>query len=154
MSFYSKSTGGFYTREKHGDEMPEDVVEITTEEHIALLDAEAAGKVIKADADGKPAVVDPAPPTVEQIISSLTGTIQQRLDDFARTRGYDGILSACTYAVSSIQKFQAEGQACVDARDATWGKCYEILAEVKSGKRPMPSLDEIAAELPELVWPT
>lgn len=67
MPFYSKSTGGFYTREKHGDEMPEDVVEITTEEHIKLLDAQSSGKIIKADADGKPIAVDRDPPTTDEL---------------------------------------------------------------------------------------
>lgn len=79
--------------------------------------------------------------------------IQNKLDSFARTRNYDGILSAATYATSSVLKFKAEGQYAVGARDATWAKCYEILAEVEGGTRPMPTLEELMAELPALVWP-
>ena len=41
---------------------------------------------------------------------SIVQATQARLDDFARTRSYDGILSACTYATSTVPKFQAEGQ--------------------------------------------
>ena len=79
---------------------------------------------------------------------------QQRLDDFARTRNYDGILSACTYATSTVPKFQAEGQYAVTARDATWAKLYEMLAEVEAGTRPMPtSFADIEPELPVLTWP-
>lgn len=95
----------------------------------------------------------PPAPTPEQIITQYTEAVQQRLDDFARTRGYDGILSACTYAASTVQKFQIEGQYCVDSRDATWAQCYTILDEVLAGTRPMPTLEELFAELPELVWP-
>lgn len=79
---------------------------------------------------------------------------QARLDDFARTRSYDGILSACTYATSSVPKFQAEGQYCVVARDETWATLYTILAEVEAGVYPMPtSFADIEPELPALVWP-
>ena len=99
--------------------------------------------------------VNPPPPpkTPEEIIAEFTAKIQARLDAFARTRGYDGILSAATYATSTVPKFKAEGQYAVEARDATWAKCYEILAAVEAGSRPMPTLDELLAELPVLTWP-
>ena len=42
----------------------------------------------------------------------------------------------------------------VEARDATWAKGYEILDDVLSGKRPMPTIEEVLAELPPLEWPT
>ena len=90
----------------------------------------------------------------EELKSEIVAATQQRLDDFARTRGYDGILSACTYATSTVPKFQAEGQYCVNARDATWAKLYQILAEVEAGTRPMPSgYADIEPELPVLEWP-
>jgi hypothetical protein len=92
-------------------------------------------------------------PTTEQIIAEFSGAIQRRLDDFASTRGYDGILSACTYATSGNTRFAAEGQYCVTARDATWAKCYEILDAVLAEIRPMPSLEDILLELPVLAWP-
>ena len=80
---------------------------------------------------------------------------QKRLDDFARTRNYDGILSACTYATSTVPKFQSEGQYCVTARDATWATLYQILADIQAGTRPMPTgYDDVAGELPVLTWPT
>ena len=95
----------------------------------------------------------PEPPTPEQLQREFTAAIQQRLDAFAQTRNYDGILSACTYATSTVAKFKAEGQYCVDARDATWSTCYAILGAVQAGTRPMPTLAEIEAELPVLEWP-
>lgn len=97
-----------------------------------------------------------APPvlTQAQIESQFTAAIQQRLDDFARTRNYDGILSACTYATSAVTKFKAEGQACVNLRDATWAAAYRLLADVQASARPMPTcLSDIAADLPALEWP-
>lgn len=64
--FYSASTGGFYSRDIHGANMPADVVEITAEEHAALINGQSAGKVIASDATGRPVLQDPAPPTPEQ----------------------------------------------------------------------------------------
>ena len=150
---YSASTGGFYSREIHGDNMPADVVEITAEEHAALLAGQSAGRVIAADAEGRPVLQDQPPPTSEQIIASFVSAVQRRLDDFAKTRGYDGILSAATYATSTVPKFAGEGQYAVEARDATWAACYQMLDEVQSGHRPMLSIEEVMAELPELKWP-
>ena len=151
--FYSPTTGGFYTREIHGDNIPADAVEITVEEHQALIEGQSMGKVIVADENGRPILQDPPPPTPEQIVAQYTAAVQKHLDDFARTRGYDGILSAATYATSTVPKFAAEGQYAVEARDATWAKCYEVLAAVEAGSSPMPTLDELLAELPVLTWP-
>ncbi len=90
-----------------------------------------------------------------ELQSQIVAATQERLDAFARTRSYDGILSACTYATSTVSTFQAEAQYCVSARDATWAKLYQILAEGEAGVRPVPSCyKNIEPELPQLVWPT
>ena len=68
--FYSKSTGGFYATEIHGKNIPDDAVEITIEEHAALLDGQRQGKLIAADGDGRPRLQDPPPPTTEQLVVS------------------------------------------------------------------------------------
>lgn len=92
--------------------------------------------------------------TEQQVQKEVVYNTQARLDAFAATRNYSGILSACTYASSLVPKFAVEGQYCVRARDATWAKLYEILAEVEAGTRPMPSgYAAIEPELPVLVWP-
>jgi hypothetical protein len=86
--------------------------------------------------------------------ASIIDSTQKRLDSFAQTRGYDGILSACTYANDEVQQFAVEGHYCVASRGATWAKLYEIMAEVEAGTRPVPSsYAEIEPELPALVWP-
>lgn len=87
------------------------------------------------------------------ILSAIVEATQARLDAFARTRNYDGILSLCTYATSPTPKFAIEGQCGVEARDATWAKLYDILAEVQAGTRPMPTgFADVEPELPPLVW--
>ena len=59
--FYSAQTGGFYSAEIHGGSIPDDAVEITTEEHHALLEGQTQGKRIVADANGFPVLTDPEP---------------------------------------------------------------------------------------------
>lgn len=91
---------------------------------------------------------------IEQIKTLIVQQTQHRLDTFAKTRNYDGILSLCTYATSGVPKFQAEGQYGVTSRDATWDKLYTIMSEIEAGTRPMPTgYSEIEGELPVLVWP-
>lgn len=122
-------------------------------------DPEQLGRDIYAQAVsggyGPVAPYAPSQKPPEQIEFEIVTSTQQRLDDFARTRNYDGILSLCTYASSPNPKFQAEGQYGVEARDSTWTKLYEILNEVESGARPMPfEYADIENELPLLVWPS
>lgn len=151
--FYSSQTGGFYDEAIHGENIPADAVEITAEEHAALIDGQSSGKIITADENGVPVLSDPPPPTTEQVIASYTAAVQKHLDDTAKQRGYDGILSACTYATSTNEKFQAEGQAAVVWRDAVWSTCYATLAAVESGAAVMPTIDELMAVLPAIIWP-
>lgn len=91
--------------------------------------------------------------TTEQILAKFTFAIQKHLDDTAKTRGYDSILSACTYANSSIAKFSTEGQACVTWRDRVWDAAYTILTAVKEGTSPMPASNEaLLLMLPAITW--
>jgi hypothetical protein len=88
------------------------------------------------------------------LMLEITNDTQHRLDDFAQGRGYDNMLSACTYASSPTPKFAAEGAYCLQQRDATWAVLYSILAEVEAGTREMPrSFADVEGDLPELVWP-
>jgi hypothetical protein len=83
----------------------------------------------------------------------LTAVIQRRLDEIAAERGYDSILSLCSYATSSVPRFRAEGQAGVDLRDRCWMIGYQVLADVAQGLRDFPSDDEALAMMPAMDWP-
>jgi hypothetical protein len=78
--FYSKSTGGFYDDSIHtAAQIPSDAVAITEVQHQALLTGQSAGKLITADANGNPILVDPpAPPLADVQARSLAA-----LDDAA-----------------------------------------------------------------------
>jgi hypothetical protein len=102
--------------------------------------------------DGEPVPFTPSKPP-EEIKEEILAATQQRLDDFARTRNYDGIMSAATYSTSTVEQFAAEGHRAVELRDQTWATLYQMLAEVQAGTRPMPDgYGEIEPELPALAW--
>lgn len=105
--------------------------------------------------DGQTFTPAPIPvPDAATIQAAIVEATQARLDAFARTRNYDGILSACTYASSVIPKFSAEGQYCVNARDSTWLTLYGIMEAVQTAQRPLPAgFADIESELPALAWP-
>ena len=96
---------------------------------------------------------EPLPPTLEETQAHFSSVLQGYLDSFVKTRNYDNILSAASYATSTNPQFRMEGQYAVEIRDAVWAKGYEILGAVLSGQREMPSLGAVLSELPALQWP-
>ena len=90
-----------------------------------------------------------------QLQVTMTDAVQSALDNFAKTRGYDGIMSACSYSNSTDAQFKLEADYCIQLRDTTWRMGYAILAEVKAGTRPIPSIEELISELPvgSAKWP-
>lgn len=92
--------------------------------------------------------------TIDQVQARITQQVQQRLDNFAKTRNYDNCLSACSYVASTNAKFKNEATYCIELRDQTWLKCVEILNDALAGNRPMPDdISDFESELPALVWP-
>ena len=79
--------------------------------------------------------------------------VQAHMDAECVEHTYDGILSLCTYATSAVPKFSTEAQAGINWRDACWAYTYLQLDEVKAGNRTAPTVDELLAELPAMVWP-
>lgn len=92
----------------------------------------------------------------EQILQIMKNkflqAVQARLDDEARTKGYDSILSACSYA-GAANPFQAESQSFIVWRREVWTCCYTELLKVENGTRPMPTVAEFLAELPNRTEP-
>lgn len=79
MKGYSKSTGGFYSTEIHGEDMPADVVEITEEHYADLLAGQAAGKRIVPGPDGYPVLADQPAPTDEELAAAIRAERNARI---------------------------------------------------------------------------
>ncbi len=92
---------------------------------------------------------EPTLPTLEEIRVALTAAVQWHLDSVAMAWGYDGIWSAVTYADEpAVPQFAAEGAALRAWRSNVWAACYEVLAEVQAETRPVPTEEELLADLP------
>ena len=89
----------------------------------------------------------------EEAMRNTMKAVQRHLDNVARSKGYDNIISLCTYATDSDPIFSAEGQAGVAWRGAVWRYCNTVLAEVEAGTRAQPTVEELIAELPTITWP-
>lgn len=90
----------------------------------------------------------------DRLRAALANSVQRHLDAQAKTRGYDSIFTAVTYAEEpAVSAFQSEGRAFRQWRSLVWAKCYEFLAEVQSGKRDVPTEEELLAALPKIVLP-
>lgn len=77
---YSKSTSGFYDRFINGDNIPADAVDITATEYAALLEGQASGKRIIADAAGRPVLTDRPQPTLAEIKATKWEAIKAERD--------------------------------------------------------------------------
>ena len=79
MKYYSKNTGGFYDDEIHGDDIPADVVEITDDTWMELLNGQAEGKIISADENGYPVLTDLPPLSHEELVQVAENERQRLL---------------------------------------------------------------------------
>ncbi|WIE52399.1 phage tail assembly chaperone [Pseudomonas sp. GM17] len=83
MVFYSAMTGGFY---HSPDGIPPDAVEISDDEYKSLLDGQA-NKLLVANAEGHPVLIDPPPRSPE---SYARAEREWRDDQLTET---DGVVS-------------------------------------------------------------
>lgn len=94
---------------------------------------------------------------IEAAYQLFDSNVEKRLNDFAATRRYASIYTASGARDSQIEKYAAEGAYCFKMWGETYAKCEELLAEympdVLAGKRPIPTWEEIEAQLPVLQWP-
>ena len=63
--YYSKSNQAFFDDQIHS-RLPEDAVEISPEQHAALLVGQSNGQVIMPNKAGQPVLADPAPSHLHQ----------------------------------------------------------------------------------------
>ncbi len=85
--------------------------------------------------------------------TEISNVVKYKLDAFAMEKGYDNILSACSYATSTFPKFADEGNYAAQMRDSTWVAVHEIFQLAEEGLIDYPkSFADIESKLPTLVW--
>lgn len=133
-----------YIKETWDDELQDYVEEVVDEPYPPVIVDDGAVYEWRE--------IIPTPAEIaQQIQTELTNAVQAHLDNTAKQKGYDGILSAASYAALPVgEPFQAEGVAYALWRSAVWVKCYEVLGDVMAGTRGIPTVGELLAELPVL----
>lgn len=151
-------------RYKVGDIVPFEQIEDATD-YVNSIDGCYYLEDYKEDENGNMQLivrqlVFPKPTFEEQVEASykaFDSNVEKRLNDFAATRRYASIYTACNARDSHIEKYAAEGEYCLKMWGETYAKCEELLAEympaVLAGERPIPTWEEVEAHLPALVWP-
>jgi hypothetical protein len=110
-----------------GQEIPEGFERLTQDEFNAWL------------AEQPPMITPEAVPSIED----YQAAIQAMLDAAAKAKGYDDILSACSYA-GAPNYFQGEGKAYVAWRGNVWAYCYTLMASPPEIK---PTVSEFVAQV-------
>ena len=82
----------------------------------------------------------PLPPTPSQaeIVSTYEVAVQASLDAVAASWQYESILSATSYANSTVPKFKSEALALIAWRDQVWAACYSAMADIEAGNMQLP----------------
>jgi hypothetical protein len=89
-----------------------------------------------------------------KLLSEMEGVVEALLDRTAQERKYSNRLSICGYVNSPNEKWKAEAEAFIAWRDLElWPTCYGIMNAVQAQQRPVPTADELLAELPPMAWP-
>lgn len=77
---FSKTTGGFYILEVHGQNIPNDAVEVSDETYADLMRHQAEGKQIIGDSEGNPVAVDQIV-TAEQVLIAKGKSVDYALQE-------------------------------------------------------------------------
>lgn len=79
--------------------------------------------------------------------------VQNQMDAFAKTRGYDDMKSLCNYGASTDPIYLAEGQRGIYLRDTIWRELFGYFEGIVDGTQPIPTeWADIEAHYPALTW--
>ena len=79
-TYYSASTGLFYSSELFGSKLPKDAVAISDQEHQALLNGQGQKRIV-SDGNGKPVLAALEPETLQKLAERKRRELDQARDD-------------------------------------------------------------------------
>ena len=138
--------------------------------------------ILYTTAEGKQAVITPAPgvtpeqaaravpdglewqivdaadipvpePTPAEIIAAYKTAIERYIEAKAGERQYTSGIHAASYVTSTNLLWAAEAQAFIEWRDDVWAHSIALLEEVQGGNLAPPTIEDVLAGLPALIWP-
>lgn len=137
----------FYSDEIHGNQMPEDAIQITEAQWRELIEYPGLRKWN----NGEVVTFERPQPTVT--IADYENAIQNLVDETARERQFRDGVTLASYTASTKPKWAAEAQAFVAWRDNAWFYAYGELAKVQAGQREQPTVEQFLTEISPIAWP-
>ena len=86
------------------------------------------------------------------VLALYVTAITNHLDSVAQTKYYDNRIT-CSVRAAYPGPYQAEGISFGTWMDTCNAAGYQILADYQAGLIPQPTIEELIAGLPEMVWP-
>ena len=121
------------------------------DDSVVLVPHDEAG-IGWAIVDGAP--VAPAPvPAPPPTLADYQRAIEAHVDATAQARSYASAVSCASYATSAHPVWGEEARAFVAWRDAVWEDAFALLADVEAGVSPQPTIADVIAVLPPMIWP-
>ena len=92
--------------------------------------------------------------TFDETKIEYLASISEQLDKIAQIKGYDSIISLCSYKDDPNPKFAAEALAGINYRSAVWSYCTDVLTKVTNNEMEIPTLKDFIDNAPKIQWPT
>lgn len=145
MTTYAQIRNGVVLSHFATERPASDFIDIAHELREAPADVQD-GWVLREDGS-----IGPEIPTADQIAADYTAKLEALFDAKAQERRYDNRLT-CALRAGYAGPFHDEGEAFAQWMDATNAYGYTVMAAVQAGERPLPTWEELAAELPAAPW--
>ena len=88
------------------------------------------------------------------IQSELCGPqIQDLIELTAKNKGFVDAVTCASYINSTNTTWHSDASCFISWRDATWNYAYTLYATLSGNDEPIPSIEEVIAGVPAIVWP-
>ncbi|MEN4917583.1 hypothetical protein ABE485_02840 [Achromobacter spanius] len=154
LFFFSNETKGFYVKEIHGENIPDDAVQLKEGQHERAMSWQAGGGIIVGvTSQGEMDLRTTPVPTRQEMLLHKRVVVQAHLDSQAMSLGYDDMATAISYADEpAVPQFRIEGAALREWRSLVWERFSELMVGPGDGEQ-IPSDAELIASLPAFSLP-
>lgn len=90
-----------------------------------------------------------APRPFAHLEAEFNLAVQEHLNELARKRGYHNLASAISYVLSKVPEYASDARNAHRLRDHVWPYCHLQYKRMQDGDRPIPTVEEFVAELPQ-----
>ena len=89
---------------------------------------------------------------IANLLATYVNALTNHLDSIAQSRNYDNRIT-CSVRAAYPGPYQAEGIAFGSWMDTVNQLGYQMVADYQAGLIPLPTVEEMIASLPAMVWP-